>query len=76
MKYFIKSIEETCDNVFEEVEEVIKSPPSTWIPYIQRKDYIGIITMEFNELKEAELVDRQKECIHLMASVLKYMKTL
>lgn len=75
MKYFIKSIKETCDNVFEEVEEVVKSPPSTWIPYIQRKDYIGIITMEFNELKEAES-DRQKECIHLMASVLKYMKTL
>ena len=75
MKYFIKSIKETCDNVFEEVEEVVKSPPSTWIPYIQRKDYIGIITMEFNELKEAES-DSRKECIHLMASVLKYMKTL
>lgn len=75
MKYFIKSNKETCENIFEEVEKVAKSPPNTWIPYIQRKDYIGIINMELSELKETE-TDSKKECIHLMAATLKYLKTM
>lgn len=59
--------------------EVIKSPPETWPPYLEKKDYAGIYRMESKELEQAldglksgqkKLKDVDKELRHTSAALI------
>lgn len=65
--------------LFRQAVEVIKSPPPTWPPYIQKKDYAGIYAMEAKELAQAleqykagskPLKDVEKELKHSTAALI------
>lgn len=58
---------------------VIKSPPETWAPYLEKKDYVGIYRMESKELEQAmeglksgqkKLKDVSKELRHTSAALI------
>lgn len=58
---------------------VIKSPPETWPPYLEKKDYAGIYRMESKELEQAldglksgqkKLKDVDKELRHTSAALI------
>lgn len=65
--------------LFRQAVEVIKSPPPTWPPYIEKKDFPGIYTMESKELAQAleqfkagskGLKDVEKELKHTCAALI------
>lgn len=65
--------------LFQESVEVIKNPPSTWPPYLEKRDYAGIYAMESKELAQAlegfksgqkKLKDVAKELKHTCAALI------
>ena len=65
--------------LFQESVEVIKSPPPTWPPYLEKRDYAGIYAMESKELAQAlegfksgqkKLKDVAKELKHTCAALI------
>lgn len=74
-KEFLKEL----PRLFREAVEVIKNPPPTWPPYIQKSDYAGIVGMESKELMQAlegfkagqkKLKDVGKELKHTCAALI------
>lgn len=74
-KEFLKEL----PRLFREAVEVIKNPPPTWPPYIQKGDYAGIVGMESKELMQAlegfkagqkKLKDVGKELKHTCAALI------
>lgn len=63
-------------NVIEDAMGVMSTPPKTWEPYIQKKDWSGIAKMEVKELQRAleagkSPVELKKELSHTIAALLK-----
>lgn len=65
--------------LFQEAIGVIKAPPSTWPPYLEKKDFAGIYTMESKELTQAlegfkagqkKLKDVERELKHTTAALI------
>lgn len=61
------------------VLETVENPPSTWKPYLEKKDYKGIYEMESEELAkafkasmsgEASMKDVAREIRHTFAAML------
>lgn len=61
------------------VLETVENPPSTWKPYLEKKDYKGIYEMESDELAkafkasmsgEASMKDVAREIRHTFAAML------
>lgn len=58
--------------IFQAVSGVIKNPPPTWPPYIEKGDYSGIFAMESKELSKA--IEQYKAGQKDAQAVLKEMK--
>lgn len=65
--------------IIEEAINVLKDPPKTWLPYLEKQDYLGIAKMEVKEWSKAvELFEKglegkygiKKESEHAIASIL------
>ena len=65
--------------LFQESVGVIKNPPPTWPPYLEKRDYAGIYAMESKELAQAlegfkagqkKLKDVAKELKHTCAALI------
>lgn len=52
--------------------------PDTWKPYLAKKDYAGIVTMEFNEFITAERANNKEqakmEAHHLHKAIEQYLE--
>ena len=66
---------EKIEDLVEEALEVAKNPPSTWKPYLEKKDLAGIVEMESGELKKAlsskDKKAAHKEVVHTLAALLR-----
>lgn len=65
----------SMESVLEHADHLIKTPPSTWPPYIQRGDFLGIAKMEAKELMKAlesgkGAGDIKKELTHTLAALM------
>lgn len=63
-------------NMLEDAMGVIQSPPKTWEPFVQKKDWTGIAKMEVKELQRAldsgkSPMEIKKELSHTVAALLK-----
>lgn len=63
------------EDLVEEALEVAKKPPETWKPYLEKKDFAGIVEMESGELKKAlsskDKKAAHKEVVHTLAALLR-----
>ena len=72
----LSTVKSKASEMVSEAEEVLSSPPPTWGPYLQKKDYIGLVKMEAREMLSAvennkSPEDIKKEVKHVLAAVLK-----
>ena len=87
MKYFFNNHNDEHENnkvdtvvVYEKQEKKKenKTHPDTWKPYLAKKDYAGIVTMEFNEFITAERANNkeqaQMEAHHLRKAIEQYLE--
>lgn len=74
-KASISKVSPKLGELIDEASMVIKNPPSTWPPYLQRGDFHGIVKMEGDELMEAikdkkPVKDIKKELTHTIAALM------
>lgn len=73
---FAKSLPGKAGEMMEEAHKVLESPPPTWSPYLQKKDFPGLVKMETREMIAAiengkSPEDIKTEVKHVLAALLK-----
>ena len=73
---FAKSLPGKAGEMMDEAQKVLESPPPTWSPYIQKKDFAGLVKMETREMIAAiengkSPEDIKTEVKHVLAALLK-----
>lgn len=73
---FAKALPGKAGEMIEEAHKVLESPPPTWSPYIQKKDFPGLVKMETREMIAAiengkSPEDIKTEVKHVLAALLK-----
>lgn len=70
-----KKLDPHMEALLETATGVLESPPSTWEPYVKKRDYLGIAKMEGKELLAAleahkPVKDIRKELSHTLAALM------
>lgn len=68
-------LDPSMESVLEHADHILQSPPETWKPYVQRKDFKGVVKMEVQELMKAleqgkSPKDIKKELTHTVAALM------
>lgn len=78
LKPVLNKLDGAAPELIESAVQVLKQPPHTWGEYLSKKDYAGILNMEFGELKKALDAKKpasalKKEMTHTLAAMLKML---